>query len=247
MCRICIWVIVFISSSLYSLDDEIQSDPAAPFCFFHPPKDWEIIESRTMNSQVKIAFVHKTKKEGFCPSINLAIEEVEGTLTEYLNDVKAIYEQDRKNHWRKLGKVRTASGDAQLTEIDTTSNLGSVRMLQLILLKDNRAYIVTAAALKRDFCSYYRDFQEVFHSLTITQDLFEAIPQLERRSSIRHIYEKLVQAQREMQSSPESSMTQEEFEDQFAIPFQKKVLQDFDDMGIFWQKLVCYSSKTICD
>ncbi len=228
-------------SSLYCLEDE-DSDRASPvpFCYFHPPTGWEIAETRKGVSQVKMAFVKKAKKEGFCPSLNLAVENVEGTLNEYLNDVKAIHEQDRKNHWRKLGKVHTPAGDAQLTEIDTFSHLGSVRMLQLILLKEGRAYILTAAALKKDFCSYYRDFQEAFHSLTITQDLFEAIPQLERRMAIKREQEKLIQASVEMQACPdekEAPISHDEFQTNYWLPFQKMVLVDFEDMGSFWQSL----------
>ena len=151
-----------------------------------------MVETHAGSSQVKMAFVKKEKKEGFCPSLNLAVENVEGTLNEYLNDVRAIYEQDRKNHWRKLGKVRTAAGEAQLTEIDTMSTLGSVRMLQLILLKEGRAYILTAAAQKNEFSTYYRDFQEAFHSLTLTQDLLEAIPQFERRTALKQEIDELI-------------------------------------------------------
>jgi len=209
-----------------SLDDFETPSIPDPFCYFHPPKGWEITDMRTASSKVKMAFIKKTKKEGFCPSLNLAIENVEGTLNEYLNDVKAIYEQDRKNHWRKLGKVRTNAGDAQLTEIDMLSPLGSVRMLQLILIKERQAYIITAAALKNDFCSYYRDFQEAFHSLTVTSDLFEAIPQLERKTVLKQAVNTLIWARSE-----------EEFEKNHWIPFQKKLQEEYEDMGSFWQTL----------
>jgi hypothetical protein len=115
-------------------------------------------------------------------------------------------------------------------------------MLQLILLKEGRAYIVTAAALKKDFCSYYRDFQNAFHSLTVAQDLFEAIPQLERRSALKHEYDKLIQLSKEMRASSEENaqlvLSKEEFEKDHVIPFQKKVLEEFEDMGSFWQALV---------
>jgi hypothetical protein len=183
------------------------------------------VEKAKTGGQVKMAFVDKAKKEGFCPSLNLAIENVEGTLNEYLSDVKAIHEQDRNNRWRKLGKVRTLAGDAQLTEIDTLSNLGPVRMLQLILIKEGSAYIMTAAALKKDFCSYYRDFQEAFHSLNVTHDLLDAIPQLERKTAIKHEREKLISSPQEFSS------------------FQKMVLEDFKDMGLFWQTLTIENTR----
>jgi hypothetical protein len=144
-------------------------EESEPFCYFIPPKGWAMAEPNLLGPQVKMAFVKIDKKRKFCPSLNLAIEKVEGGLNAYLNDVKVIHEQDRKNHWRKLGKVHTLAGEAQLTEIDTSSHMGAVRMLQLILLKEGRAYILTAAALKEDFCDFYQEFQSAFRSLTISE------------------------------------------------------------------------------
>jgi hypothetical protein len=200
------------------------------FCYFHPPKGWEIAQSASPH--VKMAFVKKDKKQGFCPSINLSIEEVgTSSLNDYLSDVKTIHEQNRNNRWRKLGKVRTAAGDAQLTEIDTVSQLGSVRMLQLIFLKDGRAHILTAAALKNDFCTHYREFQEAFRSLTITQDLLETIPQMQRKVDLKNQLESLLQARIELFST-------EEFEKKHWPAFENKILQEYEDMGLFWQTLV---------
>jgi hypothetical protein len=227
----------------------VEEPRAAPYCYFHLPKGWGIAEARTSGSQVKMAFVKKTKNEGFCPSLNLAVEEVEGTLNEYLNDVKAIHEQDRKNHWRKLGKVHTLAGDAQLTEIDTFSQLGSVRMLQLILLKEGRAYIVTAAALKKDMSNYYRDFQDAFHSLTITDDLFEAIPQLECREAMKGALDKIIQTRVKNTTSETTGgqpISEEEFHKNHWIPFHDKIQEECEDMGLFWQTLVLeHASETI--
>src|SRR5271163_2722042 len=95
---------------------------AAPMeqAYFLPPAGWEIADPKFLAKRVQIAFLKK-KKEGFSPSINLAIEQVEISEKEYLNAVKIIHEGDRNNRWRLLGKVRTAAGIAQLTEIDTTT------------------------------------------------------------------------------------------------------------------------------
>jgi hypothetical protein len=141
-----------------------------------------------------------------------------------------------------LGKLHTASGEAQLTEIDTTTHWGPIRILQSILLKDGRAYIVTAAAHKQDFCNFYRDFQEAFHSLTVTNDLFDTIPQLERRTSIRRDQEELIQNWKQIimpfGSSSEEFFNCDDFQKNHWTPFQKKIEEGFEDMGCFWQILV---------
>src|SRR5262249_14657035 len=76
-------------------------------CFFLPPKGWEIADPKMLSPRVKISFVKNTGKE-FRPSINLAVEPTQASPSEYLKAVRAIHEQDRTNHWRALGKVRTA-------------------------------------------------------------------------------------------------------------------------------------------
>jgi len=132
-----------------------------------PPKDWEAVEQTALTGQVKMAFIKKEAKEGFCPSLNLVEEQFSGNLNNYLNDVKAIHEQNRNNRWRRLGKVQTAAGEAELTEIDTNTPFGPVRLLQLFLLKEKCVYILTAAALKKDIPRFYADFQKSFYSFRL--------------------------------------------------------------------------------
>ena len=160
-----LWLfLLFLSSCAFS-QEYISS--------FIPPKGWEAVEQDALSRQVKIAFIKKEVKEGFCPSLNLVEEQISGNLNDYLNSVKAIHEQNRTNRWRKLGKVQTASGEADLTEIDTTTPFGPVRLLQLFLLKEQCVYIITAAALKKDIPRFYADFQKSFHSLTLEPKAFE--------------------------------------------------------------------------
>lgn len=175
-----------------------------------------------------MAFFQKSNK-GFCPSINLAVEETDASLHDYLKAVKAIHERDRKNHWRTLGKVRTGAGLAQLTEIDTSSDYGPIRMLQLILIKDKHAYILTAAALKEDFSEHYREFQSTFRSLELTNDLLSSIPQLDRRELLKNEQSQLLVSWKK-----ENRLA----EDPAFHAFQKILLDNYADMGAFWQTLV---------
>jgi hypothetical protein len=222
------WILAFLL--LNSLPVFAKSPPAPALfeslsecqCYFVPPENWDIADPTTLSPAVKIAFLTKSSK-GFCPSINLAIEKTHVSINEYLKAVKAIHEQDRSNQWRALGKVKTQSGLAQLTEIDSPSEFGPIRLLQLILLKDGYAYVLTAAALKEEFSAHYQAFQTAFRSLTLTNDLFSNIPQLERRETL-----KLKQNQLNETADWD--------------PFQKTVLEDFKDMGTFWQILVLSDS-----
>jgi len=204
-------------------------------CFFLPPKGWEIADPKTYSPQTQIAFFKKAG-QGLCPSINLSIEETTASLSEYLKAVKAIHEQDQQTHWRALGRVKTAAGMAQLTEIDKTVESGPIRLLQLILLKEGHAYILTAAAPKAEFSRYYKDFQAAFRSLNLSSDLLTTVPQLERREMLKKRQEELL-----------ASITDPAFEESHLLPFQQWVVEHFEDMGILWQILLIQNVQQSVD
>ncbi len=209
-------------------------------CYFTPPQGWEIADPKTLSPRVKIAFIKNTGK-GFCPSINLATEETSASLNDYLKAVKAIHEQDRNNHWRALGKVRTQAGLAQLTEIDSSSQWGPIRILQLIFMKDGSAYVLTAAALKEEFSDYYKEIQSAFRSLTLSFDLISNIPQLERREIVKQSQQQLIEAAEKIltaSAEPVTLFADPLFQEKHWLPFQRTIIDNFNDMGAFWQVLL---------
>jgi hypothetical protein len=222
-----------------------ETVPSPTQCFFIPPDGWDIADPRTLSPKVKIAFLKNTGK-GFCPSINLAIEETDVSLNDYLKAVKTIHEQDRNNHWRAFGKVRTGAGLAQLTEIDSPTEWGPVRILQLIFVKEGHAYVLTAAALKEEISNYYKEIQSAFRSFTLSNDLFGNIPQLERRETLKQKQAELVAtAQENFLSATKSKKLFEDqiFQEKHWIPFQKAILENFGDMGAFWQILILRNTQ----
>jgi len=194
----------------------IFSQASEPFCYFVSPKKWEVTTPHQRASHVKIGFIGKGKK-GFHPSLNLASEAVTLSLTDYVKQVKSMHEADRKNHWRDLGKYQTASGEGRLTEIDTTTEWGATRLLQLLFIKERRAYILTACAIKEEFGDYYQEFQKAFRTLTILSDPLEALP----HSPIKEALQKKINSYKQEPNHWES--------------IQKIILNDYIDMGACWQ------------
>jgi hypothetical protein len=137
------------------------------FCYFVPPKGWHAAEAEQLSSHVKVGFIGKGRSS-FCPSLNLALEEVALSAEKYVEAVKKLHQADKKNVWRDLGKIQTRSGEAHLTAIDTKTEFGPVRLMQMILVKNGMAYVLTGAALKEEFSLLYKEFQGAFQSLTIT-------------------------------------------------------------------------------
>lgn len=218
----------------------IETEQHQTFSYITPPAGWEIADPKFLAKSVQIAFLKKSGT-GFSPSVNLAIEKSNLSLPEYLNVIRQIYESDKRNRWRQLGKVHTQSGIGQLTEIDTDTEFGPVRMLQLILVKQGCTYVVTAAALKEQIAQYYKDFQATFRSLQITSDLISTVPQMERRDSLKERSERLISSWEKTVEQGVVSLAESRFQKEHWLPFQNAVLQEFEDMGPHWQILMLKS------
>lgn len=229
-----------------ALEKENSDAERAPtLCYIVPPKGWDLADPKFLSKSVQIAFLKK-RATGFCPSLNLAVEKVNVSLPEYLKAVKNIHENNHRNRWRQLGKVRTASGIGQLTEIDTTTEWGAVRMLQLILIKNSVAYVVTAAALKEEIAQFYKEFQTAFRTLQITADLVSTVPQMERREQLKTQHQQLLDAWQAALASAERSnepFQDPQFQEKYWIPFQDAVVNEYEDMGAHWQVLMLKTTQ----
>jgi hypothetical protein len=202
------------------------------YSYFCPPKGWEIATPESKATHVMLGFIGPNKN-GFSPSLNLAVESVgDLSISDYIKAVKAIHERSPQNHFRQLGKIRTRAGESTLTEIDTKTEWGDVRLMQMIFLKDKIAYILTAAALKEEFGSLTRDFQRAFQSFTVTDDLFMPVPGEERQEMLKKSFESVKKAL--VGISPQDK----KFQKEYWQPFEKTITTNFSDMGPFWQFLV---------
>jgi hypothetical protein len=133
---------------------------------FLAPDHWLEIPKKELRASVKMGCVAPTSS-GFSASLNLAEEELDCTLEEYLTAVRDIYTQNRRNRWLDLGHYPTEVGSAVLTQIDIEKPWGESRMLQLIVAHERKVYVFTAAAAKSDFPKYCPIFKRAFNSFSI--------------------------------------------------------------------------------
>ena len=203
----------------------------ADFPLFIPPADWECALPEKLSPFIKIGFIGKGSSI-FRPSINLATEEIDVNLKEYVKAVKEIHLAEPNTTWRDLGKFVTRSGPGRLIEITSSSPLGEVKILQLIFVKDTVAYILTGAALKKEFIQFQNIFTQVFQSLTLTSDLFTLLP-LEKKKQFEEFFAFIL-------SIP--GKTDKERDEEWRI-LQKKVLQETPSMGSYWQFLVLQEGR----
>ena len=143
--------------------EDISQEPGA--VLFTTPKNWQITDEKQLPAHVRFMVVGKGKHE-FPPSINLSTEEYNGSLQDYLTIVKDI-NASQGAEWKNLGTIKTEAGAASLSQADALTEWGPVRMMHVILLKNGTIYILTAAALKKEFPSFYQTFFTSLKSLKI--------------------------------------------------------------------------------
>lgn len=200
-----------------------------PIPLFDPPSDWECAFPDSLASCIQVGFLGKGSTV-FRPSINLATEEVDVTLKEYLKSVKEIHLANPGTTWRDLGKFKTRSGEGRLTEITSRTPAGDVRMLQTILVKGKTAYILTGAAIKDDFLRFQEAFTKSFQSLNLTDDLFSYLP-VEKKQRYELLFTSLGDA------AADDAKRKAQWDD-----LQKLVL-DSQEMGNYWQFLVLKAGR----
>lgn len=165
---------------------------ASLICIFQPPSNWEIAHLKKPSPEILIGFIGKGSSSAeFRPSINLAIEEIDGTLKEYVKAVKEIHLAEPKTQWRDLGKFTTKAGVGRLTEMSKPSAWGELKIFQAMVVKENTAYILTAAVLKEDLAKFRPAILESFHSLALVPDLWTPIASSERQKEIQDLFASL--------------------------------------------------------
>ncbi len=158
------FAILMLSASLSAQSiQNIQQKPTE-MVTFTPPAGWKSVDDKLLTPNVRAIVIGQSST--YPPSINLATENYSGTFKEYLKIVRSIGEQ-RGSNWKDLGAFKTNAGEGRLTQLDTKSEWGEVRMINLILLKNGIVYILTAAALKSEFAGYYQVFFDTLRSLQI--------------------------------------------------------------------------------
>jgi hypothetical protein len=130
---------------------------------FTPPTGWMMADIKKLPPSVKIMVVGEGKTD-FPPSINLGLEAYSGTLKQYIKTIKAI-NSSQGSCWKELGTLTTAVGIGNLYQEDTMTKWGCIRMMHLVLQKENNIYMMTAAATKEEFPSFYRLFFDSMRSL----------------------------------------------------------------------------------
>lgn len=176
----------------------------------------------TLSPRVHVAFIGKSSS-ALAPTINLATEPVTISLPAYVEAVRKIHAADPNTKWRDLGHFDTQLGQGALTELETATEQGKARLMQLMVVKEGLAYILTACALKEEFPKYYKLFDEALQSLQEVDDLAMCYP-LHKREELKGVL---------AACTDEAHMGE----------LEQKIIHDFTEMGPYWQILLLSEAR----
>jgi hypothetical protein len=205
-----------------------------------PPKGWQAADPALLPPKVKFMVVGKGKGT-YPPSINLGTEPYKGTTKDYLKMVKQVNES-LGAECKDLGKIKTKSGSASLSQVDMNTEWGPVRMLHVVLVKNRTVYVITAGALKNEFHHYYKDFFDTIKSIRFNPDIFELVADSQKRRNLEQRYDRLI----EQHESIKKRMNKEasnlavfesaDFQLNCWQPFMQIIEQDYKDLGESWKE-----------
>lgn len=194
---------------------------ASDYYFFIPPPGWEMADSSVNTDMTRISFISKAHPG--C-ALSLSIEPTDGSLKDYVAAVKSLFHNDPNASWRDIGPYKTATGEGRLVELEMKSKDGDKRLLQLITLYHDVAYIITATAPKSHFALLAPTFKKTLQSFSCTPNPLSILNDSSKKERIEDAIRSF-QTNRQSVESPE-------------IALQKVVVEEFSEMGALWQMAV---------
>lgn len=247
------FVLFFLSCSVLHAETvsptkKASESNAEGIVLFTPPPGWRLADVNSLPSHVRAMVVGKGPS-AFPPSMNLSWEPYKGTLRQYLKSVKNINEAQGFD-WKDLGSIKTEAGKASLSQVDTKTQWGDVRLMHVILIRQGHIYILTASALKDEFSMFYKEFFASMRTLRIANDVYEMVDDPQQRKQLKAAvavlqgqWEKAVKEKQ--QENPEavladlraSTFKSNSFQDERWKPFQEMLKQKYGNFGSEWQAL----------
>lgn len=215
---------------------------------FTPPAKWHFTKADSLPTHVKVMVVG-TGPSAFPPSMNLSSEPFKGTLRQYLNVIKRM-NSDQGYEWKDLGSIQTEAGNANLSQVDTKTQWGDVRLMHVILKKNENIYILTASALKEEFPIFYKNFFAAMRSLKIFNNTYEMIADSKQRTELKTSVDELnskwqLLLEQSLKKNGEGKevilreqiFKNEAFQNDIWKPFQNMLKQKYGHLSSEWQTL----------
>ena len=153
---------------------------------FIPPFSWEVVQPKKPSPYVLVSFVSK-EGSSFRPSMDLAMEEVDVCLKDYVKSVKELYLKEPNTSWRDLGTIDMKAGQGRLAEVVSKTPHGEVRTLQAFYVNEKKAYILTAASKTKEMPPLQESILAAFRSFSLEVSIVEALKSKRQQNQIKMI------------------------------------------------------------
>lgn len=219
MKKILSFFLIFIFQSLIAY----KAEP-----FFICPKNWRAANPKTYTKYIKIAFT-KNEKSICRPTLNLSMQKTNLTLDEYTKEAQKIHQKGPGTTYTILGKIDLPQGKAKLCQIDQNIHSTNFQMLQMIFIKNSKAYIMTASSKKGDMAKNFQTFLDTFSSFKIVDDLFSLVSDKNKQDLLTKKYNSLVASSK--------NLTDKQTKKNLSS-FEKYLDNNFQNLGKYFQVLL---------
>lgn len=225
----------FFFFSICAFNSEMQ----APFYYFIPPKNWDLVSSEKLSKGTVIAFIEKSHKP-FKASINLGIENTDMLLERYVEIARKKIIADRSNTWTSLGTLIQPNWKGHLAQIDSKNGCGDVRSFQCIISDKNRIYVLTGVCLKEDHVKNASLFMEIFESFNIQDSALSSLKDKDLKSTFIKQRQNILNAWQALKknnpaTSPSLLFEGKEFQKKYWLSFEHHLQKTYRTLGLFWQ------------
>ena len=196
--------------------------------FFIAPKSWKVANPKTYTKYIQIAF--SKNETSICrPSLNLSMQETDLTLDEYTKEAQNIHQKDPNTTYTILGNINIFQGKTNLSQIDQKIHSTNYQLLQMIFIKDNIAYIMTASSKKDDMLKNHQTFLDTFSSFKITHDLFSLVSDKSKQNILKQKYGHLITSSK--------NLSDKQIKKNLSS-FEKYLDNNFQNLGKYFQVLL---------
>ncbi len=196
--------------------------------FFIPPKNWVILNPKIYTKYIKVIFA-KNEKTICRPTIILSMQETDLSLDDYTNKAKKEHEIDPNITYKILGPLDLLNGKAILSEVCKTVNTIDYKILQLILIKDCIAYVLTAASKKGDIVDNYKIFTDSFKTFELLDDLFSKVSIKSKKNLLASKYKSLIASSKKLDEKQNTKNL---------VSFEKYLDKNYPNEGKYFTMLV---------
>jgi hypothetical protein len=113
-------------------------------------------------------------QDGFASNVNVLIDPVKTTRAAYVQDfILALQRSNPQADKRSMKELKISGRDAEILEYDASMGGRRLRFLQLLVVDDEAAYVVTCTSPAATFPTYETEFHKCldsFHLLRARQD-----------------------------------------------------------------------------